>query len=107
MQATMTNDERSAAEVATFIAETPERYFAYCVYRRMEPGVPHKIRRGDKITTWTGDELATVTSAGDEWMSNFGDIRQAFRCKAINGATYSGVAFPRTGDYVRLRKVSA
>jgi hypothetical protein len=98
-----TVDERnaatSAAEVAAFMTDTPGPYFAYA-------GVGMDgLQRGTKITTWTGDTLATVERAGFVFRSGFGDARQNFRARGINGATYSGTAFLSAGDYVRMRPV--
>jgi hypothetical protein len=93
----LTNDERSAAEVAAFIAEVPERYFAYAP----------KVERGTTITTWTGAELGLILSVRPVYVSNMEDKRQNFRARAINGAEYSGTAYLSAGDYVRMRKVQS
>lgn len=95
---TITNEQRSAAEVAAFkagehLGDGLGAYFAY----------PSSDFR--RITTWTGDTLAWVTSRGREWRSNLGDPRQSFTAKGIDGHTYSGTRYMGTGDYVRMRKV--
>jgi hypothetical protein len=95
------NARQSAEEVAAFKRDAPMRYFAYHEGGRPTGGM------GRRLVTWTGDLLAQVTWTGDVYRSNFGDRRQAFRADAINGATYSGVAYLDAGDYVRMRKVKS
>lgn len=103
--ATMTNEERSAQEVADFMADVPADYFAYAPCTELRGVRISQLWPDVKITTWTGDELATVIHAGNPYRDNFGGRRQHFRAKAINGATYSGTAYLSAGDYVRMRKV--
>jgi hypothetical protein len=109
MQTTMTNDERSALEVEAFKTDKPGPYFAYWNTRGRwaKPGVSPELIAGDTITTWTGDELATMTWTGDPFYSSFSDRRQNFRAKGINGVTYSGTAYLTAGDYVRMRPVKS
>lgn len=102
-----TNAEISRAEVAAFVADVPDRYFAYHADRsttaqmgRWADGI------GATITTWTGDKLADVVERFPVYRSNLGDRRQNFRARGINGATYSGTAYLDAGDYVRMRRVS-
>jgi hypothetical protein len=95
------NDERSRVEVADFIADPPDRYFAYHARKNRAAGAIV----GAEITTWTGSVLARVISRGFVYRSNLGDRRQSFRAVAINGAVYSGIAYLDSGDYVRMRKV--
>lgn len=95
------NEQTSREEVASFKADAPARYFAYHADR------PTNREMGNRITTWTGDLLANVTWTGDCYRSGFGDRRQNFRAKAINGAIYSGTAYLDAGDYVRMRKVAS
>ena len=100
------NTATSAAEVAAFLADTPGPYFAYY---KAASGWPTagivRLVRGDKLTTWTGDTLGTIQSAGDPFRDNFGGKRQNFRALGINGATYAGTAYLSAGDYVRMRPV--
>lgn len=103
----LTNEERSRREVEAFKAKPPERYFAYHTAKPSGLDPITRLHHGDTITTWTGDTLANVAEAFDPWRSNLGDVRQNFRAKAINGATYSGIAYLDSGDYVRMRKVKA
>jgi len=76
-----TNEERSRAEVIEFSAKAPAGpYVAYLSADRQ------------RITTWTGETLATVTditqtSTRNSWMS---DERGAFTARAINGRRYRG-----------------
>lgn len=106
----MTVDERNAeisrGEVESFKIDKPARYFAYHAAKRSGLDPILRLHHGDKITTWTGDDLATVTDARQPFHSGLGDLRQNFRCKAINGETYSGTAYLSAGDYVRMRKVA-
>lgn len=101
-----TVDERNAAtsraEVEAFKVDEPGPYFAYWKAASGFPN-PRELVRGDKITTWTGETLATLLWAGDRFRSSFGDERQNFRALGINGATYSGTAYLSAGDYVRMR----
>lgn len=105
--ADMTNEQRSAEEVAEFKAHQWQTYFAYhkateCYVQRIA-----RLYHGDTITTWMGDELAKVTEAFPPFHDNFGGLRQNFRAKGINGLTYSGTAYLTSGDYVRMRAVKA
>jgi hypothetical protein len=106
---TPTNDERSAAEVAAFMAEKPAKYFAYWNVRGRwsQSGVEPELIRGDNITTWTGDILATIIEVRPPFYSNLTDRRQNFRAQAINGLTYSGTAYLTAGDYVRMTAVKS
>lgn len=109
MPATRTTDERNAEtsrlEVEAFKAESPARYFAYHAPARLSELRSTEV--ATRIVTWMGDDLGRITSRGAVYRSNFGDRRQAFRMHAINGATYSGVAYLDAGDYVRLRRVKS
>jgi hypothetical protein len=106
-----TTDERNAAtsraEVAAFMADVPERHFAYAATQRSGFDTTVRLHVGDEITTWTGDKLAQVCDARQPFRDSFGGIRQNFRARAINGATYSGTFYLSSGDYVRMRKVKA
>jgi hypothetical protein len=105
MQDHMTNEERSAAEVAAFLADAPGPYVAYGFRKPSGLDPICRLHHGDKIGTWMGDRLATVTEAREPFHDNLGGIRQNFRAKGINGATYAGTAYLSSGDYVRMRPV--
>jgi len=104
---TMTNEQRSAEEVAAFKADEPGPYFAYWNVRGRwaKPGVEPELIVGDLITTWTGEELGRIVWVGRPFYSSFTDRRQNFRALGVNGATYSGTAFLTAGEYVRMRPV--
>ena len=104
---TTTNEQISAQEVAAFRSDAPDRYFAYQQAQASGFDPVRRLHTGDRISTWTGDELATINVANTPFRDNFGSVRQNFRARAINGATYSGTAFLSAGDYVRMRKVAA
>lgn len=106
MSATITNEERSRREVEAFKRDVPSRYFAYHAGPIFRPR-GDRVGVGRTITTWTGDLLANVVDVGDVWRSNMGDRRQSFRARAVNGATYSGIAYLDSGDYVRMRRVTS
>ena len=108
MSTAITNEQRSADEVAAFIADAPGPYFAYWNARGRwaKPGVSPELIPSDTITTWMGDVLATITWTGNRHISAFGDARQNFRARGINGATYSGTAYLTAGDYARMRPVN-
>lgn len=93
------NEQRSREEVAAFIAECPERYFAY-------RGEEQRDGTFHSLTTWTGEKLGSVLSLGNVYRSNFGDRRRHFRALGVNGVEYSGVAYLDAGSYVRMRKVA-
>jgi hypothetical protein len=112
MTDTLTNEQRSALEVARFksgehLTDGLGGYFAYWNNRGRwhNPGVAATLIRGDLITTWTGELLGTITWTGHVWGTNFGDRRQNFRAKCVDGRTYSGTAYLTAGDYVRMRAV--
>ncbi len=100
-----TNEQRSAAEAAAFIAEKPREYFAYgfCHQSGLDP--IRRLHCGDKIGTWVGGKLATVTVAHPPHRDNFDGVRQNFRALGINGLTYAGTAYLSAGDRVRMRAV--
>jgi len=84
------NKLRSSIEVYEFVNKPPNKYMVYI--------------SGSKATTWTGEELGTVTF-GREYRGNMGDKRVPVRIRAINGFTYSGTFFKSAGDYARVTKV--
>lgn len=101
------NRRQSALEVENFKANAPSPYFAYNNVLGYA-----SLRKRDKIATWMGDTLATVTWIGEVYHSGFGDSfqsrRQNFRALSIDGETvYSGTAYLSAGDYVRMRKVKS
>jgi hypothetical protein len=91
----LTNEQRSAAEVAAFIADKPDRYFLYVA------------ADGLTVTTWMGDKLGDVIHRGNIVRDNFGGRRRAIRVRAINGCNYHGWANESSGTYARLRKTKA
>lgn len=95
------NRRLSREEVARFRSDPPGPLMAYL---RPRHGLA-RASSGDQLTTWMGDRLLTVTTAGDVWRSNFGDRRQCMRALGINGRVYAGVAYLSAGDYVRLQPV--
>src|SRR4029077_18868095 len=107
MNTTVTNEHRSADEVAAFMSDQPGPYFAYWNVRGRwaKPGVEPELIRGDLITTWMGDDLGRIVWVGRPFYSSFSDRRQNFRALGVNGATYSGTAYLTAGDYVRMRPV--
>ncbi len=101
------NHELSRREVAAFMSDDPGPYFAYVKHVDYgQPRVGDRLTRADKLTTWMGDELATVSWAGDVYRCAFGDRRQNFRARGINGADYFGTAYVSSGDYVRMRPMA-
>ena len=106
MPTTLTSAETSAAEVAAFLTDEPGPYFAYHAPATLS-GLHRTEVMGDRITTWTGDDLARVIHKGEPYRSGFRDRRQNFRALGINGVTYAGTAYLSAGDYVRMRPVKA
>jgi hypothetical protein len=56
----------------------------------------------DALTTWPGRILTERVQITNEWRSNFGDRRVAFRA-VINGKLWSGIYYADAGDYARIR----
>jgi hypothetical protein len=112
MTATMTNEQRSAEEIARFkagehLTDGKGAYFAYWNARGRwsQVGVSASLIPGDLVTTWTGERLGTIKWTGGPFYSSFSDRRQNFRAECIDGRTYSGTAYLTAGDYVRMRAV--
>ena len=89
------NWESSTQEVAEFVSDPPERYFAYV-------SSDHR-----SVTTWMGDALGTITSYREYRTPSFGwpSTRAAIRVRAINGRDYFGTYYKSAGDYCRLKVV--
>lgn len=92
----VTNEERSAVEVWEWLADPPERYFAYVDTVAKAPTYY------PRITTWMGDNLG-VCRLGRRWRSNFGDWRVSITVYGTNGVHYYGTFYESAGDYCRLR----
>jgi hypothetical protein len=60
----------------------------------------------DALTTWPGKILSERVQITNEWRSNFGDRRIAFRA-VINGKLWSGVYYADAGDYARIKRMKA
>lgn len=85
------NAATSAAEVASFKADPPEKYFLY-------------VNEAKKtVTTWTGEHLGSCLF-GRDWRSNFGDIRVSIEIRAVNGSRYHGTYYKSAGDYARITR---
>jgi hypothetical protein len=97
------NRRLSREEVARFRSDPPGPVLGYL---RPRHGLA-RASSGDELTTWMGDRLLTVTTAGDVWTSNMGDRRQSLRALGIDGRVYAGTAYLSAGDYVRLRPIGA
>jgi hypothetical protein len=98
----LTNKERGAMEVYTFVKERPDTYVAY--YKFHAPRLEGSQRITGIVTTWVGDKLGDIVHTGGEYRSAFRDKRVNIRVRAINGATYAGTAFLDSGDYARLKR---
>jgi hypothetical protein len=102
------NQARSRREQTDFAnAESGSRWFAY--YRHEGYSDPRDIGlvRGDLLTTWMGDKLATIVDSGPIWKSNLGDRRQWIVAWAmVTGGTaeWRGWAYLDAGDYARVRR---
>lgn len=98
----VTNEERGLLELFDFVAEKPDRYFAYVREINGKLGAA-------PITTWMGDKLGEVIYAGREYrcpaFGGYGSKRINIRVRAITGEVYSGTYYKSSGDYCRLRKV--
>lgn len=100
--ATVTNEDRSRAEVIEFkLQPLPygESYVAY-LKRDMTDGRVTGVR----VTTWTGETLANVTSLNSSrvWNSIYTDTRGSFWAKGIDGRVYYG-RHNGEGMYCRMR----
>jgi hypothetical protein len=54
------------------------------------------------LTTWPGKVLTDEVYVTNQWHSNMGDRRVAFRA-VINGKLWSGIYYADAGDYARIR----
>jgi len=90
----VTNEERSAVEIAEFCRDKPDRYFCYI---DEEKGT---------ATTFTGDVIGLVRFGDEFQCPAFGgwSTRQHIRINASNGCKYYGTYFKSCGDYARIRK---
>jgi hypothetical protein len=78
----VTNEEKSKAEVAAFIAQPLPRGQSYVAY----------LARDKRIATWTGDTLAEVTRITSYRAvgSSLTNERGSFWCIGVDGRTYYG-----------------
>lgn len=86
----MINEEISKAEVEAFKAG------------KVDLTVGYLSSDGLRITTWTGDTLAVVTSTGKPYRANLGSTCTPFRAKGIDGRMYYG-RHNGTGMHLKLR----
>jgi hypothetical protein len=91
-----TNEMRSRIEKYEFLNNPPEKYFVY-VCKTEQGGLTNVL------TTWTGETLAKITHVGRVYRSAFGDKRQSFWARALNGVLYHGTAYLTAGDYARIK----
>lgn len=90
-------------------ATKPERWQVYVVGTVSHAGQPYRatncdVQRGDKVTTWLGSVLGTITYAST-FAHNFGSRMTCIRFKGTNGATYSGRFGSDWAQLCRVRKV--
>lgn len=101
------NRETSQREVAEWLANPPERYFAYVKPREnmetMGCSPPDTRYLRGTITTWMGDELGIVFG-GLPYRDNFGGTRVSIDVVGNNGIIYFGTYYKSSGDYCRIRR---
>jgi hypothetical protein len=87
-----TNEERSRCECLEFesAAADPRPYFAYL------------SSDGKRVTTFTGDTLATLVHVGKTWRGPSGNKWTAFRAAGIDGRIWHG-RHNGPGMYLRMR----
>ena len=88
----VSNEERSSVEVYRFYHDKPTRYGAY-------------VGKDHRITTWTGETLATITRRRHTWRSNFGDTRQTLYSEGINGLLYQATYYKSAGSYCHMHAI--
>jgi hypothetical protein len=99
---TVSNAERSSAEVYEFFHNPPEKYFLYVRRLLVAPGV---VSMHIEVTTWTGQLLGK------------GHLGRPYKCglsrrypitfKGINGRLYRGTYYVSAGDYARVKLVKS
>ena len=87
----VTNEQRSAVEVYEFVKTPPQRYLVYV-----------KLAE-NRVTTWMGEELGTITEYTALYRSSFGDTRRNIWIDGINGKKYFGTYYESAGDYARIK----
>lgn len=95
LQPMTTNEEKSAVEVHEWVANPPDRYFAY-------------VSETDRtITTWMGDLLGSITYWSAYTCPGFGwkSERVAIRVRGTNGVNYYGTYYKSAGQYARIRRI--
>lgn len=98
------NKETSRKEVAEWLANPPQSYFAYVKERenteRIGCSVSTAIR--GELTTWMGDKLGAVYG-GIPYRDNFGSYRVSIDVVGTNGVLYHGTYYRSSGSYCRIR----
>lgn len=97
------NEETSKREVEQWLANPPDKYFAYVkVTRYGDSNIAgtSNYPRGD-ITTWMGDKLGYFVG-GLPYRSAFGDKSISIDVYGTNGIAYYGTYYCSFGDYCRL-----
>lgn len=100
------NRESSRNEVAAWLADKPQQYFAYVKERenteRMGCGsIPNLYIRGE-LTTWMGDKLGFVYG-GIPYRDSFGAERVSIDVVGTNGVLYHGTYYRSSGNYCRIK----
>lgn len=98
------NRETSRNEVAAWIADKPQRYFAYVKERenteRIGCSVSTAIR--GELTTCMGDKLGYIYG-GKPYRDNFGAYRVSIDVVGTNGVLYYGTYYRSSGSYCRIK----
>lgn len=91
------NRETSRNEVAAWIADKPQRYFAYV---KLDDTIP--TSNPGIIQTWMSDKLG-VLLPGKVWRDNTGTKRMSIDVIGTNGVFYYGTYYLGSGDYCRIK----
>lgn len=100
------NQETSRKEVAAWMADKPQQYFAYVKERENTERIgcgttPNQYMRGE-LVTWMGDKLGYIYG-GIPYRDNFGSYRVSIDVVGTNGILYHGTYYKSSGDYARIR----
>lgn len=98
------NKETSRKEVADWLANPPQQYFAYVkqVENTERIGCSLSTYFRGELITWMGDKLGFIYG-GRPYRDNMGATRISIDVVGTNGVLYYGTYYQSTGDYCRIK----